>query len=62
MDSNYSYRSGLSLQVGKGSLLGTPSREPQEYSRSIVGIYLRGSLYSIIFLLKFLRFSVGRSQ
>ena len=35
----------------KGTLLGTPNREPQEYSRYIIGIYLPGSLYSIIFLL-----------
>ena len=34
----------------KGILLGTPNREPQEYSRYIIGIYLPGSLYSIIFL------------
>ena len=34
-----------------GTLLGTPNREPQEYSRYIIGIYLPGSLYSIIFLL-----------
>ena len=34
----------------KGTLLGTPNREPQEYSRYIIGIYLPGSLYSIIFL------------
>ena len=33
----------------KGTLLGTPNREPQEYSRNIIGIYLPGSpflLYS----------------
>ena len=35
----------------KGTLLGTPNWEPQEYSRNIRGIYLPGSLYSIIFLL-----------
>ena len=35
----------------KGTLLGTPNRELQEYSRYIIGIYLPGSLYSIIFLL-----------
>ena len=35
----------------KGTLLGTPNREPQEHSRYIIGIYLPGSLYSIIFLL-----------
>ena len=35
----------------KGTLLGTPNREPQEYSRNIRGMYLPGSLYSIIFLL-----------
>ena len=35
----------------KGTLLGTPNREPQEYSRYTIGIYLPGSLYSIIFLL-----------
>ena len=37
--------------VGKGTLLGTPNWEPQEYSRYIIGIYLPGSLYSIVFLL-----------
>ena len=35
----------------QGTLLGTPIREPQEYSRNIIGMYLPGSLYSIIFLL-----------
>ena len=35
----------------KGTLLGTPNREPQEYSRYIIGIYKPGSLYSIIYLL-----------
>ena len=35
----------------KGTLLGVPNREPQEYSTNIIGIYLPGSLYSIIFLL-----------
>ena len=34
----------------KGTLLGTLNREPQECSRYIIGIYLPGSLYSIIFL------------
>ena len=36
---------------GKGTLLGTPNWEPQEYSRYIIGIYLPRSLYSIVFLL-----------
>ena len=31
--------------------MGTPNREPQEYSRYIIGIYLPEALYSIIFLL-----------
>ena len=31
--------------------MGTPNREPQESSRNIIGIYLPGSFYSIIFLL-----------
>ena len=35
----------------KGTLSGTPKRESQEYSRNIQGIYLPGSLCSIIFLL-----------
>ena len=35
----------------KGTLLGTPNREPQEDSRNIIGIYLPGSLCFIIFLL-----------
>ena len=35
--------------------MGTPNREPQEYSRKIIGIYLPGSLDSIIFRLKSLR-------
>ena len=43
--------SGSKVTVYKGTLLGTPNREPQEYSRYIIGIYLPGSLYSIIFLL-----------
>ena len=33
----------------KGTLMGTPNRK--KYSRNIVGMYLLGSLYSIIFLL-----------
>ena len=41
----------LGFKEFKGTLLGTPNREPQEYSRCIIGIYLPGSLYSIIFLL-----------
>ena len=39
----------LGMEGFKGTLLGTPNREPQEYSRYIIGIYLPGSLYSIIF-------------
>ena len=39
------------MTKGKGTLLGTPNWEPQEYSRYIIGIYLPGSLYTIIFLL-----------
>ena len=35
----------------KGTLLGTPNREHQEYSRNIIGIYLPGYLYSVMFLL-----------
>ena len=37
----------------KKNLLGTPNREPQDYSRNMVGIYLRGPyipFYSSIFL------------
>ena len=34
----------------KGTLLGTPNKEPQENDRNVVGIYLPGSLYSTIFL------------
>ena len=41
----------LNLPVHKGTLMGTPNREPQEYSRNIIGIYLPVSLYSIVFLL-----------
>ena len=44
-------RSGDQSNKDKGTLLGTPNREPQEYSRNIIGRYLPGSLYSIIFLL-----------
>ena len=36
--------------VVKGISLGTPNREPQEYSRKIIGIYLPGSLYSYYIL------------
>ena len=32
-------------EFSEGTLLGTPNREPQEYSRYIIGIYLPGSLY-----------------
>ena len=35
----------------KGTLLGTPNRELQEYSRNIIGIYPPGSLYSLLVLL-----------
>ena len=35
----------------EGTLLGTPNSQAQDYSRNIIGIYLPGSLYSIIFLL-----------
>ena len=35
----------------KRTLMGTPNREPQEYSGNIIAIYLPGSVYSIIFLL-----------
>ena len=35
----------------EGTLLGTPNRESQEYSRYIIGIYLPGFLYSVILLL-----------
>ena len=42
---------GVEASACKGTLLGTPNWEPQEYSRYIIGIYLPGSLYSIIFLL-----------
>ena len=45
------WRSQKKWGHNKGTLLGTPNREPQEYSRYIIGIYLPGSLYSIIFLL-----------
>ena len=35
----------------KGTVMGTPNREPQEHSRNIMGIHLPGSLCSIMFLL-----------
>ena len=35
----------------KGTLKGSPNREPQEYSSNMREIYLPGSLYFIIFLL-----------
>ena len=35
----------------KETLMGNPNREPQEYSRNIIGICPPGSFYSIIFLL-----------
>ena len=34
------------VKLYKGALMGTPNREPQEYSRNIIGIYLSGSFYS----------------
>ena len=37
--------------LSKETLMGTSNRQPQEYSRNIIGIYLPGSLYTIIFLL-----------
>ena len=43
--------SGSGFRVYRGTLLGTPNWEPQEYSRYIIGIYLPGSLYTSIFLL-----------
>ena len=42
---------GVLSAIGHGTLLGIPNREPQEYSRNKKGIYLPGSLPSIIFLL-----------
>ena len=42
---------GVASRVIEGTLLGTPNREPQEYSRNITGRYLQGSSYSVIFLL-----------
>ena len=35
----------------KGTLMGAPVKEPQEYIRNIIGIDLPGSLCSILFLL-----------
>ena len=49
----------------KGALLGTPNSELQEYSRNILGIYLPGSFYSILFYsipTIFLGFPVWSSQ
>ena len=40
--------------------MGTPNREPQEYGRNIIGIYLPGSLYSNYYIPTiFLGFTVG---
>ena len=33
----------------KGSRLGTPNREPQEYGRNMIGTQLPGSLYSKLY-------------
>ena len=33
----------------KRTFMGTPNREAQEYSRNIIGLYIPGSSYSIIF-------------
>ena len=41
----------LGAPFAKGTFMGPPNIQPQEYSRNITGIYLPGSLYSIIFLL-----------
>ena len=49
--SNTSTKVVATTDMNKGTVLGTPNREPQKYSRYIIGIYLPGSLYSIIFLL-----------
>ena len=38
----------------KGTLMGTPNREAQEYSRNIIGVYLPKSSNSIMFLLSIL--------
>ena len=43
--------SALPILALKGLYWEPKHREPQGYSRNIIGIYLRGSLYSIIFLL-----------
>ena len=45
-----------------GTLLGTPNREPQEYSRYIIGIYLPGTLYSYYIPTIFLGFPVWASE
>ena len=41
----------LDASANKRTLLGTPNREPQEYSRNRVGFYLPGYLYSTRFIL-----------
>ena len=46
----------------KGALMGTPNREPQEYSRNIIGIYLSGSFYSYYTPTIFLGFPVWGSH
>ena len=42
--------------------MGTPSREPQEYSRHIPGIYLPGSLHAYHIPTTFLGFPVSGSH
>ena len=43
-------------------IVGTPNREPQEYSRNIIGIYLSGSFYSYYTPTIFLGFPVWSSH
>ena len=55
IDRNVLYIPFLALALlqdyNEGTLLGTPNREPQEYSRNRIGTYLPGSLHPMIFLL-----------
>ena len=56
------YGTASSEPIMKGTDVGTPNREPQEYSRTIIGIYLSGPFYSLfipaIFQVPDLRFPI----
>ena len=50
-DTYLDFKNSKAYILDKGTLLGTPNREPQECSSNIIEIYPPGSLYSLLVLL-----------